>query len=152
MKYVYSTICFVMATSTAFPVIAPQPPSPLPPLICGCLFAVIILYFYLKLWSDKREEINDNAKKITIHGMSFDIVQKSKCFPPYNILNNFFRCGTDVMESKEPLIWKPFDLSSEEYLIFYDWCCEQYGDLEIKQFDNCTGYSEWFNNASDHSK
>ncbi|PCJ53580.1 MAG: hypothetical protein COA79_22725 [Planctomycetota bacterium] len=132
-----------MTTTPAFPVLprTQQPSSPLL-FICGFLFAVIMLYLYLKLWLADPKDLTENAKQITTHGMSFDIVQKSKCFPPYNILNDFFRCGTDVMESKEPLIWKPFELSSEEYLVFYDWCCEQYGELEINPFENCNGYSE----------
>ncbi|PCJ55053.1 MAG: hypothetical protein COA79_21185 [Planctomycetota bacterium] len=138
-----------MAISTAFPVIAPQPPSPLIPLICGCLFVAIILFFYLKLKLKGNKDLIDNAKQIAILSISFNKIKRSKCFPPINILNDFFQCGTDDIESEETLIWKPFDLSSEEYLIFYDWCCEQYGDLEINKFDNCTGYSEWFIRAGD---
>ncbi|PCJ54660.1 MAG: hypothetical protein COA79_21670 [Planctomycetota bacterium] len=143
MNYIYSTICFIK--------IAPPQLTAISTLILGGIFAIIMLYFYLKLKNGETLDLIDIAKQIATHGTSFNEIKKSKDFPPIKILNDFFQSGTDEMASKEPLSWKPFKLQSDEYLIFYDWCCEQYGDLEINPFENCTGYSEWFARAGDKS-
>ncbi|PCJ58598.1 MAG: hypothetical protein COA79_12620 [Planctomycetota bacterium] len=60
--------------------------------------------------------------------MSFEIIRNFNCFPPIDILNDFFQCGRDDIESEETSNWKQFILPSDEYASFHDWCCDQYGE------------------------
>jgi len=83
------------------------------------------------------------AKVISEKGMTFDIIKKSKWFPPREILNTFFLCGLDDADSEITLEWTPFSLDPTDYRSFFQDCNQRYGGLRIKDF-GCCNYQEWF--------
>lgn len=95
------------------------------------------------------------TKAITIatKGLTFDIVRQSGLLPPMDVLNSFFQCGIDDVESGITLHWEPFALSAAEYDEFFQACQKSIGQLRIDAL-GCEEYSTWFScvaarNASD---
>ena len=76
-------------------------------------------------------------------GLTFDVVRQSGLLPPLEILNSFFQCGIDDVESDITLNWDPFDLTGAEYTEFYETCMAKFGELRIDDL-GLYHFSEWF--------
>lgn len=90
------------------------------------------------------------AKATTIvqKGLTFEIVRKTRLFPPFEILNSFFECGVDDAASEVTLHWEPFTLQTNEYEQLFDFCICMFGDLEIDKL-GAADFGTWFSIAID---
>ena len=91
------------------------------------------------------------AVTIAEKGMSFDIVRESRLFPTMEILNSFFECGIDDVDSGIALHWKPFLLTPVEYDQFLETCQASIGALEVDALGfEC--FDDWFSVVAVRSK
>ena len=89
----------------------------------------------------------NRAIEIFEKGLTFDIVKQSGLFPPLDILNLFFQCGFDDIESGRLLRWEPFILNRLEYIKFHEACENQAGKLQIDAL-GFHRYADWFSAAA----
>ena len=80
-------------------------------------------------------------------GMSFDIVAKTRLFPPLDVLNSFLQCGIDDAASEVSIQWEPFALTESEYASFFELYSKRVGELTIDKLGT-SSYSEWFSQAA----
>ena len=76
-------------------------------------------------------------------GLTFDVARQSALFPSLEILNSFFQCGIDDVESDITLNWDPFELTESEYTEFYETCVAKFGEFRIDDL-GFHHYAEWF--------